>query len=54
MPFVWIFTRVKINLLAPMHIRQNAEVKSAVLEKGHELTVDTVKKVNYVHVSSIA
>jgi hypothetical protein len=26
-----------------MHIRQNAEVKSAVLEKGHELTVDTVK-----------
>ncbi|MCM1961253.1 pirin family protein [Acinetobacter pittii] len=37
---------------APMHIRQNAEVKSAVLEKGHELTVDTVKKVNYVHVIS--
>lgn len=29
---------------APMHIRQNAEVKSAVLEKGHELSVDTVKK----------
>ncbi|WP_151747853.1 pirin family protein [Acinetobacter lactucae] len=37
---------------APMHIRQNAEVKSAVLEKGHELTVDTIKKVNYVHVIS--
>ncbi|MDX8238267.1 pirin family protein [Acinetobacter pittii] len=37
---------------APMHIRQDAEVKSAVLEKGHELTVDTVKKVNYVHVIS--
>ncbi|MDR0068098.1 pirin family protein, partial [Acinetobacter sp. 11520] len=34
---------------APMHIRQNAEVKSAVLKNGHELTVDTVKKVNYVH-----
>ncbi len=35
-----------------MHIRQNAEVKSAVLKNGHELTVDTVKKVNYVHVIS--
>ena len=37
---------------APMHIRQNAEVKSAVLEKGHSLAVETVKKVNYVHVIS--
>lgn len=37
---------------APMHIRQNAEIKSAVLEKGHELSVDPVKKVNYIHVIS--
>ncbi|KHN66244.1 hypothetical protein AV645_09115 [Acinetobacter calcoaceticus] len=37
---------------APMHIRQNAEIKSAVLEKGHELSVEPVKKVNYVHVIS--
>lgn len=37
---------------APMHIRQDAEVKSAVLEKGHELNVEPVKKVNYVHVIS--
>ncbi|MFX9634893.1 pirin family protein, partial [Acinetobacter baumannii] len=37
---------------APMHIRQNAEVKSAVLEKGNELPVETSKRVNYVHVIS--
>ncbi|AJB47598.1 hypothetical protein RR32_05560 [Acinetobacter nosocomialis] len=37
---------------APMHIRQNAEVKSAVLKKGNELPVETSKRVNYVHVIS--
>ncbi|EJB8432372.1 pirin family protein [Acinetobacter baumannii] len=37
---------------APMHIRQDAEVKSAVLEKGSELPVETSKRVNYVHVIS--
>ena len=37
---------------APMHIRQDAEVKSAVLEKGRELPVETSKQVNYVHVIS--
>lgn len=37
---------------APMHIRQDAEVKSAVLEKGRELPVETSKRVNYVHVIS--
>ncbi|HFX6238555.1 TPA: pirin family protein [Acinetobacter baumannii] len=37
---------------APMHIRQDAEVKSAVLEKDRELPVETSKRVNYVHVIS--
>ncbi|MEJ7936385.1 pirin family protein [Acinetobacter baumannii] len=37
---------------APMHIRQDAQVKSAVLEKGSELPVETSKRVNYVHVIS--
>ncbi|KCX22235.1 putative quercetin 2,3-dioxygenase yhhW, partial [Acinetobacter baumannii 18689] len=37
---------------APMHIRQDAQVKSAVLEKGRELPVETSKRVNYVHVIS--
>ncbi|EYT12665.1 cupin domain protein [Acinetobacter sp. 1592897] len=31
---------------------KNAEVKSAVLEKGNELPVETSKRVNYVHVIS--
>ena len=35
---------------APMHIRQNAEVKTAVLEKGHALTVQATQHLNYVHV----
>ncbi|WP_445115320.1 pirin family protein [Acinetobacter sp. WZC-1] len=35
---------------APMHIHQNAEVKAAWLEKGHELPVQATQKFNYVHV----
>lgn len=35
---------------APMHIRQNAEVKTAALEKDHGLMVKTTQHINYVHV----
>ena len=35
---------------APMHIRQQAEVKAAVLETGHRLDVAATQAVNYVHV----
>ena len=35
---------------APMHIRQNAEVKTAVLEEGQSLEVKTTQHLNYVHV----
>jgi quercetin 2,3-dioxygenase len=35
---------------APMHIRQNAEVKTAVLEKDHVLPIKTTQYINYVHV----
>ena len=35
---------------APMHIRQDAEIKSAYLEKGHTLEVKATQKFNYVHV----
>ncbi|MDV2467685.1 pirin family protein [Acinetobacter chinensis] len=35
---------------APMHIRQNAEVKAAYLEKGHSLEVKATQQFNYVHV----
>lgn len=35
---------------APMHIRQQAEVKAAVLETGHPLEVTATQAVNYVHV----
>ncbi|QIO06541.1 pirin family protein [Acinetobacter shaoyimingii] len=38
------------NANAPMHIRQNAEVKTAVLEAGHELTAETTQTMNYIHV----
>lgn len=34
---------------ALMHIRQNAEIRSAMLHAGQSLTVDQVKRVNYVH-----
>ena len=37
---------------APMHIRQNAEVKAAYLEKGHELPIQATQKFNYVHLIS--
>lgn len=35
---------------APMHIRQQAEVKAAVLETGHRLEVTATQAVNYVHI----
>lgn len=35
---------------AKMHIRQDAEIKTAYLTKGHELTVKTLHGLNYVHV----
>ena len=38
------------NENAPMHILQNAEVKTAVLEKDHALTVQATQHLNYVHV----
>ena len=38
------------NANAPMHIRQNAEVKTAFLQKGYTLDVEASQKFNYVHV----
>lgn len=38
------------NANAAMHIRQNTEVKTAFLEKGHTLNVEATQKFNYVHV----
>ncbi|OTG83708.1 pirin family protein [Acinetobacter sp. ANC 4648] len=38
------------NANAPMYIRQNAEVKTAFLEKGHSLDVTATQKFNYIHV----
>ena len=35
---------------APMHIRQNAEIKAAYLEQGKSLDVKATQKFNYVHV----
>ncbi|RYL28463.1 pirin family protein [Acinetobacter piscicola] len=35
---------------ALMHIRQDAEIKAAYLEKGHSLPVKATQKFNYVHV----
>ncbi len=37
---------------APMHIRQNTEVKTAVIEKDHALAVKATQHINYVHVIS--
>jgi redox-sensitive bicupin YhaK (pirin superfamily) len=37
---------------APMHIRQDAEVKTAVLEKDQTLSIKATQHVNYVHVIS--
>ena len=38
------------NADAPMHIRQNAEVKTAVISKGKHLPIEATQHVNYVHV----
>ena len=35
---------------APMHLRQDAEVKTAVLHAGQSLEINTVHQMNYVHV----
>lgn len=35
---------------APMHIRQNAEIKAAYLQKEHSLPVKATQKFNYIHV----
>lgn len=40
------------NENAPMHIRQNAEVKAAFLQKDHELPIKATQKFNYVHLIS--
>ncbi|MCO8041651.1 pirin family protein [Acinetobacter bohemicus] len=37
---------------APMHIRQNTEVKTAVIHKGQSLEIEATQQVNYVHVIS--
>lgn len=38
------------NTNAPMHIRQNAEVKTAVIEQGRALPIKATQYINYVHV----
>jgi len=38
------------NDSAPMHIRQNTEIKAAYLEKGHSLEVKATQMFNYIHV----
>ncbi|OTG65441.1 pirin family protein [Acinetobacter silvestris] len=48
-PNVWQLI-VGPNANAPMHIRQNAEVKTAFLQKDHTLNVEATQKFNYVHV----
>ena len=40
------------NANALMHIRQQAEVKSAVIEKGQVLPVETTQDLNYIHLIS--
>lgn len=40
------------NANALMHIRQNAEVKTAFIEKSQSLEVKAVQHINYVHVIS--
>lgn len=40
------------NENAPMHIRQNAEVKAAFIQKGQQLAIKATQKMNYVHVIS--
>lgn len=38
------------NSNAQMHLRQNAEVKTALIESGHQLDISTTQKFNYVFV----
>lgn len=38
------------NTNAQMHLRQNAEVKTALIETGHQLELSTTQKFNYVFV----
>lgn len=40
------------NADAPMHIRQNTEVKTAVIEQGQHLPLEATQHINYVHVIS--
>ncbi|MCF9046681.1 pirin family protein [Acinetobacter nectaris] len=40
------------NEAAPMHIRQDAEVKTAYLTRDHHLSVSTTQGLNYIHVIS--
>lgn len=40
------------NNHAPMHIRQNAEVKTAVISTGQSLDIEATQFINYVHVIS--
>lgn len=40
------------NNHAPMHIRQNAEVKTAVIGTGQSLDIEATQFINYVHVIS--
>ncbi len=35
-----------------MHIRQNAEVKTAVIQQGQSLQVQATQQINYIHVVS--
>lgn len=35
-----------------MHIRQQAEVKTAVISKGQSLDIEATQHINYVHVIS--
>lgn len=38
------------NANAEMHLRQNAEVKTALIETGHQLDISSTQKFNYVFV----
>lgn len=40
------------NQNAPMYIRQNAEVKTAVLQQGHQLSIQATQSINYIHLIS--
>ncbi|MCG2609120.1 pirin family protein [Acinetobacter sp. SM34] len=40
------------NANAPMHIRQQAEVKTALIQQGQSLNIEATQHINYVHVIS--